>query len=105
MLFIDAVNEVTRERSVSYLKPEHQERITAAYRSFTDEPGFTHTATLHDIAAQDYSLSIPLYVRGRGVCEAQEANAANGLREAIRTWEQNSKSITAEYRSITENSR
>jgi len=27
VLFIDALNEVTRERSTSYLKPEHQERI------------------------------------------------------------------------------
>ena len=33
VLFIDAVNEVARERAQSFLKPEHQERIVEAYQS------------------------------------------------------------------------
>ena len=69
VLFIDAVAEVTRERSMSFLKPEHQERIAAAYREWASQPGFAQVATQAEIAAQDYSLSIPLYVR-RGVREA-----------------------------------
>ena len=40
VLFIDAVNEVARERAQSFLKPEHQQRILAAYQAFADEPGF-----------------------------------------------------------------
>ena len=40
ILFIDAVHEVARERAQSFLKPEHQQRILAAYRAFADEPGF-----------------------------------------------------------------
>jgi putative PIN family toxin of toxin-antitoxin system len=38
--FIDAVNEVTRERAQSYLKPEHQERVADAYHAFKDVEGF-----------------------------------------------------------------
>ena len=34
VIFIDAVNEVTRERSMSYLKPEHQGRVADAYHAF-----------------------------------------------------------------------
>ena len=40
VIFIDALNEVTRERAQSFLKPEHQQRILTAYKTFTDVPGF-----------------------------------------------------------------
>ena len=46
ILFIDAVHEVARERAQSFLKPEHQQRILAAYRAFADEPGFAKVATI-----------------------------------------------------------
>lgn len=62
ILFINAVNEVTRERAQSFLTDDHIERIVAAYRDFRDEPGFTRVATLEEIRANDGNLSIPLYV-------------------------------------------
>lgn len=34
VLFIDALNEATRERAQSFLKPERQERILGAFRAF-----------------------------------------------------------------------
>ena len=46
VIFIDAVNEVTRERSMSYLKPEHQERVADAYHAFKDVEGFAKVASL-----------------------------------------------------------
>jgi type I restriction enzyme M protein len=46
ILFIDAVHEVSRERAQSFLKPEHQQRIVAAYRAFTDEPGFAKVVSM-----------------------------------------------------------
>jgi type I restriction enzyme M protein len=63
VLFIDAVNEVTRERAQSFLTPEHQDRILNSFRAFADEPGFARVATLREIAANASSLSIPLYVK------------------------------------------
>lgn len=63
VLFIDAVKEVARERAQSFLRPEHQQRIIDAYRAFGPGPGFAATATREDIAAQNYNLSIPLYVK------------------------------------------
>lgn len=60
ILFIDAVVEVARERAQSFLKPEHQERILEAYRTFGGEPAFAKAVTQEEIAAQRYSLSIPL---------------------------------------------
>jgi len=90
VIFIDAVNEVTRERSMSYLKPEHQERIADAYHSFKDVEGFAKVASLDDIRANEGNLSIPLYVRGKAVNERKGEYAANGLKEAVKNWEESS---------------
>ena len=74
ILFINAVNEVTRERAQSFLTDDHIERIVAAYRDFRDEPGFTRVATLEEIRARNGNLSIPLYVTGSSsVMEMREA--------------------------------
>jgi len=66
ILFIDAVHEVARERAQSFLKPEHQQRILAAYRAFADDPGFAKVATIAEVLQKDDNLSIPRYVRPIG---------------------------------------
>lgn len=81
--FIDAVNEVTRERSMSYLIPEHQQRIADAYHDFKDIEGFAKVASLADIRNNDGNLSIPLYVRGKSVNDEKGTYAADGLKAAI----------------------
>lgn len=63
VLFIEAVKEIARERAVSYLREENQQKIWGAYRDFVKEDGFTKVATMAEIAALDYSLSIALYVK------------------------------------------
>jgi type I restriction enzyme M protein len=93
VLFINAVDEVTRERSLSYLTPEHQERIAEAYHHFTDQAGFSRAATLDEIRANAGNLSIPLYVRGRGVSEPKGEYAAGGLKAAVRAWEESSERV------------
>lgn len=94
VLFIEAVNEVARERAQSFLKPAHQERILAAYRAFVNEPEFAKVAALEDIAAQDFSLSIPLYVK-RAL-----ANGSNGdnrsLSQLWAAWEQEGRAFWKE---------
>jgi type I restriction enzyme M protein len=63
VLFIDALREVARERALSFLKPEHQERIVKAYQTFADESGFAAVASIAEILGNDGNLSIPRYVR------------------------------------------
>lgn len=63
VIFIDAVNEVTRERAQSFLRPEHQQRILAAFNSFAEVPGFAKIGTSAEIGANAGNLSIPLYVK------------------------------------------
>jgi len=80
ILFIDAVHEVGRERAQSFLKPEHQRRILAAYRAFDDEPGFAKVATIDEVLAREANLSIPRYVRP--ATGGIRTNGDGGLRKA-----------------------
>ena len=63
VLFIDAVGAIARERSQSFLRPEHQTKILEAYRGFADLPEFAAVATTEEILARRGSLSIRLYVK------------------------------------------
>jgi type I restriction enzyme M protein len=94
VIFIDAVNEVTRERSMSYLKPEHQARIADAYHDFKDVEGFAKVASLDEIYTNDGNLSIPLYVRGKAVGEDKAKYATDRLREAVMAWQGSSKKLS-----------
>ena len=86
VLFINAVDEVTRERSMSYLKLEHQERIADAYRDFKDVEGFSKVAPVDEITLNNGNLSIPLYVRGKVVSEGEKEYAADELKQVVQTW-------------------
>ena len=91
VLLIDAVNAIARDRAVSFLRPEHQQRIESAYRAFVDEEGFAKVATTEEIAEQNFSLSIPLYVNRTATLVKDEAESAPSLSEAWNTWEQSTR--------------
>ena len=89
VLFINAVNEVTRERAQSFLTDAHQQRIVKAYRDFAEAPGFAHVATLEEIRGKEGSLSIALYLPERGTPsdKASEAQTSTDLVEAVGQWQ------------------
>ena len=63
VIFVDALNQVTRERAQSFLKPEHQQRILQALKAFVDEPGLAKVASVAEVIANAGNLSISLYVK------------------------------------------
>lgn len=85
ILFINAVNEVTRERAQSFLTTEHQTRIASAYHSFQDEEGFTKVATADAIRHHDYSLRMGFYVPLRSGATGNDANG-DGLTPKLASW-------------------
>jgi len=89
VLFINAVDEVTRERSMSFLNQEHQDSIAAAYQTFEDQPGFAKVVPLDEVRAKDYSLSIPLYIQIIALVE----QGSSGMRGAISDWEWSSTKL------------
>jgi type I restriction enzyme M protein len=52
ILFINAVDEVTRERAQSFLKEEHINKILEAYRAYKDVEGFAQVVALDDVRAR-----------------------------------------------------
>ena len=102
VLFIDAINAVARERAQSFLKPEHQQHILTAYQTFADEPGFARVADLSEIAAQDYSLSIPLYVKRTAVANGAHPAATATLPELWADWEQEGRVFWLEMDGLVE---
>lgn len=88
VIFIDAVNEVVRERAQSHLKPDHQQRIVQVFKNFADVPGFAKVATLAEIDANAGNLSIPAYVKRLAVAPATDSNGeAESLRAAWGQWQ------------------
>jgi type I restriction enzyme M protein len=86
--FINAVNDVTRERTQSFLTSDHIERIVAAYNAFKDDTGFAKVVTLEEVRKNDASLKIDLYVatpsanNGNGIIKAQTSE----LPAAFEAW-------------------
>ena len=95
ILFINAVNEVTRERAQSFLTDEHLQRIVRAYQSFQDEPGFTRAVPVEEIRAKEGNLSIPLYVGGetQAQTDAAAASATTALLDALAAWLKSSAAV------------
>ncbi len=87
--FIDAVNEVTRERAQSFLTPEHINRIASVFRALESEEGFAAVETLDSIAERGSNLSIPLYVDRAGDREDHD------LETSVAEW----RASAAEFRS------
>ena len=104
ILFINAINEVTRERAQSFLTDSHIERIVAAYRDFTDVPGFARAVPLADIRAKDGNLSIPLYVAQVNLAEQKQASygveGAGGLDEALGDWLDSSRKVRGALKAL-----
>jgi len=93
VLFINAVNHVTRERAQSFLTPDHISSIADAYRSFEAQEGFTAVGDLAAIAANDFSLNIPLYVRPKAT-----QSGASDLGAAVQAWDKSRKDLRAKLK-------
>ena len=63
VLFINAVNEVARKNAQSYLENQHIQKIADAYKKYETDDNFAKVVTIKDIEQNNFSLSIPLYVK------------------------------------------
>jgi len=61
-LFIDASKEYEDGKKQNKLRAEDIEKITTAYRDFSEIEKYSHVATLAEIQENDYNLNIPRYV-------------------------------------------
>jgi type I restriction enzyme M protein len=86
ILYINAVNEVTRERAQSFLTEEHLQRVVRAYQEFKDELGFTKVAGIAEVRANGGNLGLPLYVENAPARETADTPQASSLPSALKAW-------------------
>lgn len=102
VLLIDAVHDVARERANSFLKPEHQSRILAAYKAFADDPGFAKVATAEEILGKDGNLSIPRYVRPAGNGDGTGGGNGKDLKKAWKEFETSGREFWEQMDEVVE---
>lgn len=93
VIFINALNEVTRKNGESYLEDEHLNKILSAYSSIDDIDGFKRTVSIEEISANKYDLSLQKYVFINNSftiesyditdCFAQWLNVSNDLHNSL----------------------
>lgn len=92
VLFINGVNEVTRERAQSFLTDEHIQKILKAYQAFVDEEGFAKVISNDEIREKGNNLSIPLYVRPNNNGKGDSEKPVD-LKKAIADWQKSSVAL------------
>jgi len=101
VIFINAVNEVTRERAQSFLTDAHIARIVEAYRAFSDVDGFARVVTNDEIRGKQNNLAIALYVRPEN-CNGSTAKSDQkiGLQQAIQNWQTSSAQLRSSMQEL-----
>jgi type I restriction enzyme M protein len=92
ILFIDASQHFEKVKTQNKLLPEHIDKIVSAYATRSNEPKYSHVASLADIKTNDYNLNIPRYV---DTFEAEAAIDLNAIALQLAELEQASKSTDA----------
>lgn len=75
VLFINADREFSAGRAQNYLLPEHYEKIVAAYRDFTDIPGYARVIAREELAENEDNLNIRRYADNAPPPEPQDVRA------------------------------
>ena len=90
VLFINAVDQVTRQQAQSFLTVEHIAKIAGAYESFTEEAGFTSIATKEQILTNGGDLNIVKYVK-----RDRDESEIRSFSEVLTDWRASSTQLRA----------
>ncbi len=86
ILFINAVDEVKRDKTISTLEPQHIDKIFKAYRDYKDIDGFAKVVTNKQIFENGATLNISQYVSR---LEVKSDKPSKSLPELLDEWERN----------------
>jgi len=86
ILFINAIDEVRRDKTISMLEDKHIKKIFKAYRDYKDIDGFAKVVDNKTILENNATLSIPQYVSPLEM-KADDANKQT-FTELYSQWEQ-----------------
>jgi type I restriction enzyme M protein len=88
VLFIEAVDEVRKEKTMSYLDEKHIQKIHDSYKTFKDDEGFSKVVTIEDILKDKHArLSVQLYV------SSGKIDKADKFEDVLTNWEDSSREL------------
>jgi len=98
VIFIDAVDEIRKEKTMSYLEKENIQNILNAYRGHKNIERFCKIVPTKDILKNNGNLSVQLYVQ-RHISESMQSG---GLKATITSWDSKSDELKAEMLNLIE---
>lgn len=99
VLFINAVNEVERKNAQSFLEDHHIKKIADAYETYETDDDIAKVVTIKDIEDNNFSLSIPLYVKEPATDEESDPRS---LQERFECWSAASEQMRKCYMRLNE---
>ncbi len=96
VLFIDAVNEVTRKNAQSYLDAVHIDKIVSAYENFVPVDAFASVISKDEIKKNKSELRIALYVHN----EAGEPEFVLDKLASFNEWRKQSKQMKSAFEQL-----
>lgn len=91
ILFINAVDQIRREKTISYLDKEHRENIENAYKSNEDINQLSKSVDLITLEKNNYNLNIALYVSK--VKDIEEKD----IKEVVRGWSESCEQLEKSF--------
>jgi type I restriction enzyme M protein len=94
VLFIQAVDEVRKEKTMSYLDDHHIQKIHNAYRKFKNEEGFCQVVETSEILEDKHSrISVQLFVK-------KSTSIEDNFEEVYLNWENASSDLKASMETL-----
>ncbi|MBT4076422.1 MAG: N-6 DNA methylase, partial [Gammaproteobacteria bacterium] len=88
ILIINAIQDVRQDKNISYLEPNHIEKIYNAYKAYKDEEGYCKVVSIQDVLSHKASLNMALYVSNVDTSKEKVS-----LNEALSTLETSSRNL------------
>jgi len=73
ILFINAVDEIRNEKSISFLDEKHIQKIYKAYKSYSSDGDFCKVVAVDEVMKNDGNLAIALYI-SKSIIEKDKEN-------------------------------
>jgi type I restriction enzyme M protein len=96
ILFINAVNEVKQEKTMSFLEQKHIDKIFGAFQNFDSQENFSALISIEDVMTQKGNMAISLYVQP----EKNDDNPILPFEEAFENWEDSGGKLLSSMREL-----
>lgn len=96
VLFINALDLVKKEKTISFLEPDHIETIYEAYRGYAEVEGLARIVPIEEIIKNRSSLNISLYVN------KYDDALAHVFEESYQKWESSGHTLNESIHSLFE---